>query len=79
MTSFGVAKYNINGHQTLSADQSGAANGAVTTRDSHVASVNAENPFVWLFGLGALTLGLVAFSTHVRVGNIRAGVDAGTP
>ena len=74
-----AAKYNIDPYTPAGADYHGAANGAVTSRDSNVGSFNAENPMVWLVGIGAVTLGLVAFSTHVRVGNLRAGVDAGTP
>jgi hypothetical protein len=66
-------------YQPLHPDESAAANGLVTSRNAHVGSANAENPFVWLLGIGAFTLGLIGFSTHVRVANIRAGVDAGAP
>lgn len=81
MTSMATMKYGggLAAYGPTHRDESAAANGAVTTAGSHSASVNGQNPMVWLVGIGALTLGLIAFSTHVRVGNIRAGVDAGTP
>jgi hypothetical protein len=36
-----------------------------------------ENPLFWVAGLAAVTFGLAAFSTNVRVGSVRAGVSAG--
>jgi hypothetical protein len=79
MYSVGFAKYGMHDSAPPNRDRIAANNAAVTTTDSHVTGINPENPFVWLVGIGALTLGLVAFSTHVRVGNVRAGLDAGTP
>lgn len=40
---------------------------------------NPENPLFWFAGIAAVTFGLMAFSTNVRVGNVKAGVSAGTP
>ena len=73
-----ASKYNVAMAAPLGADHSGAANGAITGRESNIASaVHPDNPMLWLVGLGAVTLGLIGFSTHVRVGKISAGVDAG--
>lgn len=76
-TTIGVAKYNMPGSQPAGADYSSAANGAVTTASSNVAQVGVDNPMLWLFGIGAVTLGLIAFSTHVRVGKFSASVTGG--
>lgn len=72
-------KYNMASFGPASADEHAAANGAVTGVDAHVGSINPENPMLWLFGIGALTIGLVGVSTHLRVGNVRVGADAGKP
>lgn len=49
---------------------------AITTRTGP-SRFSADNPMVWLVGVGAVTLGLVAFSTHVRVGEFSASVTGG--
>jgi hypothetical protein len=77
MDHIGTMKYGMASQQPTGADQSAAANGAVTSINSHVTSLSAENPALWLLGLGAITLGLVAFSTSVRVGKISASVATG--
>lgn len=38
-----------------------------------------DNPLFWFAGLAALTFGLMAFSTTVRVGGARASVSVGNP
>lgn len=76
-TSIGTAKYGMASFLPASDDQSAAANGAVTGAESHVSGLNAENPALWLLGIGAVTIGLVAFSTSVRVGNVSASLSAG--
>lgn len=38
---------------------------------------NPENPLFWFGAIAAVTFGLAAFSTNVRVGNVRAGLSAG--
>lgn len=75
---FAGAKYGMSIYGPAG-DDTAAGNGAVTTAGSHVATMNPENPVVWLLGIAAATLGLIGFSTHVRVGPARAGVDLGTP
>lgn len=79
MYSPSATKYGLPPLQPAGADYSAAGNAAVTTGDAHISGHGLENPFVWLFGIGALTLGLIGVSTHVRVGNVRAGIDAGAP
>ncbi len=77
-TAIGTAKYGMAYQQPSGRDDSAAANGAVTSGHAHVASMrSAENPAVWLLGIGAVTLGLVAFSTSVRVGKLSASLSAG--
>lgn len=73
----GYSKYGMNA-APYGADVSGAANGAVNTLASaSTGKLNVDNPMLWLFGIGAVTLGLVAFSTHVRVGKFNASVSGG--
>lgn len=76
---FAADKYGLNlGGLTLAPQGmagSGASNGAVAS--STRSKLDPENPFLWLLGLGALTLGLVAASTSLRVGPVRASVSAG--
>lgn len=55
----------------------GASNGSVSTERSFTGRLDPENPMVWLVGIGAVTLGLVAASTSVRFGPVRASVSAG--
>jgi hypothetical protein len=40
---------------------------------------NPENPLFWFGAIAAVTFGLAAFSTNVRVGSARAGVSLGDP
>jgi hypothetical protein len=70
----GGAKYGLSAMQPLTKDLHAASNGAVQAAQSSTA---AENPLVWLVGIGALTLGLVAVSTSVRIGPLRASASAG--
>lgn len=77
LATIGTQKYNMATMPAIGSDVSGAANGAVTTVESHATSLNPDNPMLWLLGLGAVTLGLVAFSTHVRVGKFSASVSGG--
>ena len=76
-TDIGSRKYGMSLEQTYGTDLSAAANGAVTTAASHATGLNLENPMIWLVGVGAVTLGLVAFSSHVRVGKFNASATAG--
>lgn len=48
---------------------------ALTTAPSPVGRLDPENPMIWLVGLGALTLGLVAFSTSVKLGPLKASIS----
>jgi len=73
----GNTKYNMVRMPSFGADVSAISGSAVTTGDAHLGSMSAENPMVWLVGIGAVTLGLVAFSTHVRVGKFSASASAG--
>lgn len=68
-------KYNMPASQPLSADVSAAAGGAVTGIYANVGQLSPQNPALWLLGIGAVTLGLVAFSTHVKVGPAAASVS----
>jgi hypothetical protein len=43
------------------------SNGAVTPGKSHK-FWDPDSPELWLFGIGAVTLGLIAVSTSVKVG-----------
>lgn len=71
-------KYGLGGSASIGTDHSAAANGAVTgTNQGPASALHPDNPMTWLVALGALTLGLIGVSTHVRVGKISAGVDAG--
>jgi len=36
-----------------------------------------DNPLFWALGLGALTLGLIAGSTQIRIGKAKLAVSAG--
>ena len=38
---------------------------------------NPENPLFWFAGLAAVTFGLMAFSTSVRVGSTKASIALG--
>lgn len=71
-------KYNMSQLQVVGSDVSAAANGAVSTVASG-AALSADSPMLWLLGIGAVTIGLVAFSTHFRVGSLRVAASAGSP
>jgi hypothetical protein len=73
----GAVKYNMDRMPSFGADVSAISGSAVTTGDHHQGNLSAENPMVWLVGIGAVTLGLVAFSTHVRIGKFSASATAG--
>lgn len=78
MSDYAVGKYNMPRRAPVSGDAAAAGtSGAVTTVLSRAGSHKADDPMVWLFGLAAVTVGLVAFSTHVRVGKVNASLSAG--
>jgi hypothetical protein len=76
-TAIGTRKYGMNQSQSYGSDVSAAANGAVGAASTTANQLGIENPMLWLVGIGAVTLGLVAFSTHVRVGKFAASASAG--
>lgn len=39
--------------------------------------LSPENPLFWFGVIGAVTFGLMAFSTEARVGNVKAGLSVG--
>lgn len=57
--------------------------GAVPTPTLGAAAAGApwhpSNPLFWIAALGGVTFGLMAFSTNVRVGNARVGLNVGDP
>lgn len=55
----------------------GASNGAVTTGPGPHRFLDPESPELWLVGIGAVMLGLIAVSTSVRVGPVRLSGSAG--
>jgi hypothetical protein len=59
----------------MSEPGSGASNGAISG-DVHKL-LDPDNPMLWLLGIGAATLGLVAASTSLRVGPVRGSVTVG--
>ena len=65
-------KYNMAGEQPLGSDTHEAAAVSVTTSGTH-----GGNPFVWLVGIAAVTIGLAGFSVSAHVGKFAAGVKAG--
>lgn len=74
-TFVGAQKYGMSRIQLVGTDTSAASVGAVTPGGT-AAKVSLDNPMVWLVAVGAVTLGLVAFSTHVRIGKFNASVSA---
>lgn len=54
----------------------GSSNGAVTA-GGLTSRFDVDNPMLWLFGIAAVTLGLVGASTSARLGPVRASVSAG--
>lgn len=72
-----ASKYGM--HVTLApSDQNGgagASNGAVTGDVRRL--LDPDNPMLWLLGIGAATLGLIAFNGSVRVGPAHASAGVG--
>lgn len=66
MSTMSAMKYNLGAYPATSRDESAAAIGAVTGAAANVGAMSPDNPAVWLLGIGAVTIGLVAFSTHFR-------------
>lgn len=52
----------------------GASNGAVT---GNAKFLEADNPVLWLFGVAAVTLGLIGINGSLRVGPFKASASAG--
>lgn len=72
-----AAKYNlalVGAAPPVAPVGSGAGNGAVTT-DPTSGRFNIDGPMVWLLGIGAATLGLIAVSTSIRVGPFKASAS----
>jgi hypothetical protein len=72
----GSSKYGMPLLAPMTADVSGLDN-AVTPSHAGRGQLDPDNPMLWLLGIGAVTLGLVAASTHVRVGPVTASLSAG--
>jgi hypothetical protein len=73
----GSTKYGMALLPQATADVSGLDNALAPSPAGNAGQFHPDNPMLWLLGIGALTLGLVAASTHVRVGPITASVAAG--
>lgn len=71
----GAAKYGLGVGQPLTHDVHAASVGAVTHAAQKVGSL--DNPMLWLLGIGAVTIGLVAVSTSVRIGPLHASLSGG--
>lgn len=56
---------------------SGAGNGVVTTTPAHRAFLDPQSPELWLVGIGAACLGLIALSTSVKVGPFKFAGSVG--
>jgi len=54
---------------------SGVSNGAVTGGRGKF--LEADNPVLWLFGIAAVTLGLIGVNGSLRVGPFKASASAG--
>jgi hypothetical protein len=69
----------VGGHTTGDIAPSIARAAGPGVRDiGHDASpFHPDNPIFWAIGLGALTLGLIAASTQIRVGKAKVSVSAG--
>jgi hypothetical protein len=73
MTALGSAKYGMPqltsvGTMPVAA---GASNGAVTPGSGRRRFLDPGSPELWVIGIGAAMLGLIAVSTSVRVGPVR--------
>lgn len=74
----GTAKYGMPTLAPATATAgAGASNGIVATERGFSGRLDPENPMLWLLGIGAVTLGLVAASTSVRVGPVKVSASAG--
>lgn len=74
--SLGKSKYNLDSGPVE--PTAAALHGSAIVTPSHRHGwLDPESPQLWLFGIGAVTLGLVAFSTHVRVGKFSADLSGG--
>lgn len=77
MTNFlGSSKYGMP-YAPIAIPASTGLDNAVTPSNVGRGQLDPENPMLWLLAIGAVTLGLVAASTHVRVGPVSASVSAG--
>ena len=54
----------------------GSSNGAVTA-GGLTSRIDGDNPMLWLFGIGAVTLGLIGANASFRAGPFRASAGAG--
>ena len=80
MSSYAAAKYGmpaLSSNVTSLPVAQAASNGAVTTGAATRKFLNPESPELWLVGIGAVMLGLIAVSTSVRVGPFRVSGSAG--
>jgi hypothetical protein len=73
MTNLGYAKYGMGPLPSAAAATpigSGVNNGAVTS--DGIGRFSADSPMLWLLGIGAATLGLIAVNTSIKVGKFHA-------
>lgn len=69
-------KYGAPVYQASSPDTGASAiTAAAVTSGNAPGRLSLENPVIWLVGIGAATLGLIAVSTHARVGPLKASVS----
>lgn len=68
------SKYGAPAYPQATSDASPLATTAVTS-GNRPNRFSGENPMWWLVGVGAVGLGFVAFSTHARVGKLKASVS----
>ena len=78
VATLGAAKYGMPdvGPQGSAPVAPGASNGAAGTTGGR-GFWDVESPEIWLFGLGAVMLGLIAVSTSVRVGPLKLSGSVG--
>lgn len=83
-SSIGAAKYGmLDLAQPAAPAAPAASNGAVTTGDRITGSsgwrevLSPSTAEMWVIGIGAVMLGLIAVSTSVRIGKFRAELGAG--
>lgn len=68
------SKYGAPAYQPASSDATAISMAAVTS-GNRPSRFDPDNPVLWLVGIGALALGFVAISTHVRVGPLKASAS----